>query len=57
MVLLAPDVPAVLLEMGFVTNAEDVAELCDPLQRARLMGSVGDAIDEYFAEQRRYAAR
>ena len=56
-VLLAPDVPAVLLEMGFVTNAEDVAELCDPLQRARLMGSVGDAIDEYFAEQRRYAAR
>ena len=56
-VLLAPDVPAVLLEMGFVTNAQDVAGLRDPLQRARLMGSVGDAIDDYFAEQRRYAAR
>ena len=56
-VLLAPDVPAVLLEMGFVTNAQDVAGLRDPLQRARLMGSVGDAIDDYFAEQRRFAAR
>jgi N-acetylmuramoyl-L-alanine amidase len=56
-VLLAPDVPAVLLEMGFVTNAQDVSGLRDPLQRARLMGSVGDAIDDYFAEQRRYAAR
>jgi N-acetylmuramoyl-L-alanine amidase len=56
-VLLAPDVPAVLLEMGFVTNAQDVAGLRDPLQRARLMGAVGDAIDDYFAQQRRYAAR
>jgi len=56
-VLLAPDVPAVLLEMGFVTNAEDVAGLRDPLQRARLMGVVGDSIDEYFSQQRRYAAR
>ena len=56
-VLLAPDVPAVLLEMGFVTNAQDVATLRDPLQRARLMGSVGDAIDGYFSQQRRFAAR
>ncbi len=56
-VLLAPDVPAVLLEMGFVTNAQDVSQLRDPLERARLMGAVGDAIDDYFSEQRRYAAR
>jgi N-acetylmuramoyl-L-alanine amidase len=56
-VLLAPDVPAVLLEMGFVTNSQDVAQLRDPLERARLMGAVGDAIDDYFSEQRRYAAR
>ena len=56
-VLLAPDVPAVLLEMGFVTNAQDVATLRDPLQRARLMSAVGDAIDGYFSQQRRYAAR
>ena len=57
MVLLAPDVPAVLLEMGFVTNPQDVSTLRDPLQRARLMSSVGDAIDGYFSQQRRYAAR
>ena len=56
-VLLAPDVPAVLLEMGFVTNAQDVATLRDPVQRAHLMGAVGDAIDGYFGQQRRYAAR
>ena len=56
-VLLAPDVPAVLLEMGFVTNPQDVSTLRDPLQRARLMSSVGDAIDGYFSQQRRYAAR
>src|SRR5690606_22352800 len=29
-VLLAPDVPAVLLEMGFVNNPEDEARLRDP---------------------------
>ncbi len=56
-VLLAPDVPAVLLEMGFITNAEDEASLRDSARRARLMGAVGDAIDDYFAAQRRYAAR
>jgi N-acetylmuramoyl-L-alanine amidase len=57
MVLLAPDVPAVLLEMGFVTNAEDEAFLRDPAERKRLMGSVGDAIDDYFAEATRLASR
>jgi hypothetical protein len=30
MVLLAPDVPAVLLEMGFITNADDEQLLSDP---------------------------
>ena len=57
MVLLAPDVPAVLLELGFVSNAEDEAFLRDPAERKRLMGSVGDAIDDYFAEATRLASR
>ena len=56
-VLLAPDVPAVLLEMGFITNPDDAETLRDPLQRDRLMSSVGDAIDDYFDQERRYAAR
>ncbi len=48
MVLLAPDVPAVLLEMGFVSNPEDEARLRDPTGRARLMDAVAQAIDSYF---------
>jgi N-acetylmuramoyl-L-alanine amidase len=56
-VLLAPDVPAVLLEMGFITNPDDAETLRDPIQRERLMASVGDAIDDYFGQERRYAAR
>jgi N-acetylmuramoyl-L-alanine amidase len=48
MVLLAPDVPAVLLEMGFITNPEDEANLNDREHRDALMDSVGDAIEAYF---------
>jgi N-acetylmuramoyl-L-alanine amidase len=48
-VLLAPDVPAVLLEMGFLTNPQDQAALTTARGRARLMDSVGDAIEAYFA--------
>jgi N-acetylmuramoyl-L-alanine amidase len=50
MVLLAPDVPAVLLEMGFITNPDDEAALNDSARREKMMGSVGDAIEGYFAE-------
>ena len=48
-VLLAPDVPAVLLEMGFITNPADQLRLTDPEQRRKMMDEVGDAIDDYFA--------
>jgi N-acetylmuramoyl-L-alanine amidase len=57
MVLLAPEVPAVLLEMGFVSNSQDEAMLRDPAQRARLTDSVADSIDDYFNETTRLAAR
>jgi N-acetylmuramoyl-L-alanine amidase len=56
-VLLAPDVPAVLLEMGFITSPEDEKRLVDPAQRERLMAAVSDAIDTYFASQSRLASR
>lgn len=48
-VLLAPDVPAVLLEMGFITNPEDERALNDARQRRRLMQAVARGIDRYFA--------
>ena len=47
-VLLAPDVPAALLEMGFITNPQDALRLTDPAQRDRLMDGVAEAIDDYF---------
>lgn len=56
-VLLAPDVPAVLLEMGFITNGEDEKLLANANGRKKLMGAVGDSIDAYFAEQTRLASR
>jgi len=48
-VLLAPDVPALLIEMGFLTNASDAAELTNPKFRGNLMNAVALAIDDYFA--------
>jgi len=47
-VLLAPDVPAVLLEMGFITNPEDEQLLSDDRRRRRMMRSVAESIDRYF---------
>jgi hypothetical protein len=56
-VLLAPDVPAVLLEMGFITNLEDEALLANKESRQDFMDSVGDSIDAYFDEEIRVASR
>jgi N-acetylmuramoyl-L-alanine amidase len=50
-VLLSPTVPAVLLEMGFMTNLEDEARLRDPQFRARQMRATADAIIRYFDER------
>ncbi|WP_395672453.1 N-acetylmuramoyl-L-alanine amidase [Phenylobacterium sp.] len=52
MVLLAPDVPAVLLEMGFISNSQDEQLLRDPERRAEFMDAVGDSIDDYFGATR-----
>ncbi len=57
MVLLAPDVPAVLLEMGFINNPADERLLTDSANRKRLMDAVGDAVDGWFARQVRVASR
>jgi len=56
-VLLAPDVPAALLEMGFVTNPDDEARLNDPDERAALADKIAESIDAYFAAPTKLAAR
>lgn len=47
-VLLAPDVPAVLLELGFLSNAEDEKLLKTKAHRVKLMKAVRRSVDEYF---------
>ena len=47
-VLLAPDVPAVLLEMGFISNKQDEKLLNTAAHRKKIMKSVKTAIDKYF---------
>jgi N-acetylmuramoyl-L-alanine amidase len=56
-VLLAPDVPAVLLELGFLTHSGDETRLADTAARRRMMAAVADSIDVYFARSRAYAER
>jgi N-acetylmuramoyl-L-alanine amidase len=48
-VLLAPDVPAVLLELAFISNTRDEANLNSPAWRRKTMTAVAGAIDAYFA--------
>jgi N-acetylmuramoyl-L-alanine amidase len=50
-VLLAPDVPAVLVELGFLTHPEDEARLNDPKQRKVLVSALADAVDIYFGRK------
>lgn len=47
-VLLAPDVPAVLFELAFISNAKDEANLTSRRWREKTMTAVAEAIDEYF---------
>ncbi len=50
-VLKAPDVPSVLLELGFLSNAEDEKQLTSATWRDRMAVSVTAAIDGYFARR------
>ena len=55
-VLLAPDVPAVLLEMGFISSPLDQARLTSRAKRDALMETVAEAIDDYFRGNMRLAS-
>ena len=55
-VLLSPDVPAVLLEMGFITNADDAAAMVSEAKRLKLVRGVVSAIDAFFDDQTRLMA-
>lgn len=50
-VLKAPDVPSVLLELGFLSNEEDEKQLISEAWRDRMAGAIGDAVDNYFKKR------
>jgi N-acetylmuramoyl-L-alanine amidase len=56
-VLLAPDVPAVLIETGFLSNVTDERRLSDPRARQAMAEAMAGAVDAYFASPQLYAAR
>ena len=49
-VLLAPDVPAVLLELGFLSNPNDEALLKSKKHRGKILGAVKSSVDQYFKQ-------
>jgi N-acetylmuramoyl-L-alanine amidase len=46
--LKAPDVPSVLLELGFVSNSQDLKQLTSDVWRARAGASLVQAVDTFF---------
>ena len=50
-VLKAPDVPSVLIELGYVSNKEDFEHMVSDTWRSRTVGSIAQAIDAFFAKR------
>jgi N-acetylmuramoyl-L-alanine amidase len=50
-VLKAPDVPSVLVELGYVSNKSDLQHLVSENWRSKTVGSMAQAIDAFFAKR------
>ncbi|SFL59117.1 N-acetylmuramoyl-L-alanine amidase [Bradyrhizobium sp. NFR13] len=50
-VLKAPDVPSVLIELGYVSNKDDLQQLMSENWRSKTVGAVAKAIDGFFAKR------
>ena len=48
-VLKSPDVPSVLIEMGFLSSPQEVAQLQSPPYRTRLAGAIAAGVNKYFS--------
>ena len=51
-VLKSPDIPSVLIEMGFLTNKKDERNLANAAYRKKLMKRVAKAVLEFLDENR-----
>ncbi len=47
-VLKAPDIPAILIETGFMSNKQEAQRLNDPKYRKHITESIAEGIDSYF---------
>ena len=50
-VLKAPDVPSVLVELGFLTNRSDERQLTSAKWRGKVAGAFTQAVDRYFGDR------
>lgn len=52
-VLVAPDIPAVLIELGYLSNAQDAGQMNTEQWREHFAEALSDAVDAQFAENSR----
>lgn len=50
-VLKSPDIPSALLELGFISDPQDLANLTDPVWRTRMAEAVADAITGWWRDE------
>jgi N-acetylmuramoyl-L-alanine amidase len=50
-VLVAPDVPAVLIELGYLSNQGDAGQMNTDAWRARVAGAIANAVDQQFGSK------
>ncbi|NJL08312.1 MAG: N-acetylmuramoyl-L-alanine amidase [Methylacidiphilales bacterium] len=48
-VLRAPDIPSVLLELGFLSNRQELRQITSPAWRKRVTEAIADAIERFVA--------
>lgn len=56
-VLKSPDIPSVLIELGFLSSARDLANLSDPAWRATMAGALRDGLESWAKGDAVLAAR
>jgi N-acetylmuramoyl-L-alanine amidase len=56
-VLKAPDVPSVLIELGFLTNRSDEKQLLSSAWRRKVAGAMVNSVDGFFRSSRLAALR
>ena len=50
-VLKSPDIPSALIELGFLSSPNDLAQLTDPEWRARMVQALREGIENWAAEE------